>query len=282
APRATPPGVPPAPETDPAFRNGGPSGEYGEPPGPGGARLAPAVVVSIAALVAMGVAATLWFTVGPGDDDAKPSTKTSSSAEASSSDGVNGANGALDPSTPATDGSYSPSGEPSEDQSDPSASPSGTESSGTTTVPAGFRVTDDPEGFTIAVPEYWARTTVGASVFYTSPDDTALIQVFRITEPDYTPLDAVEFANQDLAGRTKNYQERAVGRVASGMENPTSDAAELAYAYDSADAGGRRQCVERVFTATDYTIYAVLTCAPAEQSPLERTVLETALDHFDP
>lgn len=266
------PGLP-APDTELSFRIGGGEADDGEPPDPG--RRAPVVAIVAAAVAAVGIAATLWFTVGPGDEDGKPTAGPSASAAASS--GESTTDPSASPSASAIDDPYFPSDEPSADPS-----PSDSASTGTTTAPDGYRITADPEGFTLAVPEDWSRTTVGASVFYTSSDGTALVQIFEITEPGYTPADAVDYANKDLARRAADYKERSVGPVSSGPENPSGDAAELVYAYDSAETGGVRECVERVFTATDDTIYAVLTCASAEQSPLERQVLDTALAHFEP
>ncbi|MEU3601361.1 hypothetical protein ABZ714_21970 [Streptomyces sp. NPDC006798] len=269
------PPVLPAPDTEPSIRIGGGEADDGEPPDPG--RRAPVVAIVAAALAAVGIAATLWFTVGPGDEDGKPTAGSSASAAASSGES------APAPSASASDPA-SASDDPAFPSDEPSAGPSSSDSASTdtTTAPDGYRVTTDPEGFTLAVPEDWSRSTVGASVFYTSPDGTALVQIFEITEPGYTPADAVDYANKDLAGRAADYKARSVGPVTGGPENPSGDAAELVYAYDSAETGGVRECVERVFTATDYTIYAVLTCASAEQSPLERQVLDTALAHFEP
>ncbi len=151
------------------------------------------------------------------------------------------------------------------------------------TEPApGFEIVDDEEGFTLAVPEGWERTSGNAGVFYKAADERSLLQIFTITEPDLTPLEAVGLASDSLSQTTEEYREYSLGLVTGGAENPGDDAAELHYAYLSETAGGMRECIERAFTATDGEKYAVLACAPAENSPYHRTVLETALEHFTP
>ncbi|MFF3552142.1 hypothetical protein ACFYXL_01845 [Streptomyces tsukubensis] len=260
-PPSFPPAVPgPGPDPEPEFRIGGTTGRpFGGADGAVGTkgtgavrRRPPAVVVVAAALAALAVASVLWFTAGPGaDDDAKTP--------------------AAEPSTSETSGSSSAPPE----SADPSPS-------GSAAVPDGYEVLTDPVGFTLAVPENWSRTTQGSSVFYLSPDGRSLVEVFEITEPGYTPVEAVEKADEGLAAQATDYLKHGLGPVAGGPENPSGDAAELLYAYSSTDASGPRQCIERVFTATDYTLYAVLTCAPAEESPDRRTLLDNALAHFAP
>ncbi|QDY79679.1 hypothetical protein [Streptomyces qinzhouensis] len=220
------------------------------------------VVVIASVLAAAAVAAVLWFTAGPGgQDDGEPSTAAPSASD----------------STDSTDGT-----DPSED-ADPSASASAESSpSGSPEVPDGYEVVTDPAGFTLAVPDGWSRITQGSSVFYMSPDRRSLVQVFEVTESGYTPLKAVRDADESLALRATDYLQYDLGPVVSGPENPSGDAAELRYGYTSTGTGGQRQCIERAFTATDATLYAVLGCVPGEQSPAQRTLLDNALAHFTP
>ncbi|MEW1546269.1 serine/arginine repetitive matrix protein 2 [Streptomyces tsukubensis] len=268
----------PWPDPEPEFRIGGTAGRPSG--GTGGAvgvedagtvrRRPPAVAVVAAALAAVAVASVLWFTAGPGaDDDAKTPTSEPSASETSEPSEGSDASGSADGTDPSGTSSAPP------ESADPSPSASAT-------VPDGYEVRTDPVGFTLAVPQDWSRTIQGGSVFYTSPDGRSLVQVFEITEPGYTPVEAVEKADEGLAAQAADYLRHGLGPVAGGPENPSGDAAELLYAYSSTDAGGPRECIERVFTAADYALYAVLTCAPAEESPAERTLLDNALAHFAP
>ncbi|MGW7353795.1 hypothetical protein [Streptomyces sp. NPDC054784] len=255
----------------------GPGGGPG--PGQGGFWLNRPLAVGlavVAAAAAVGVAA--WIGLG-GDGDGSPSQAdgTSTTAPAPGPDGG-------DP-TEGTD--------PPQDMPSPSA-PDGTEGIGGTDdgtngtpapadPPPGFRLAEDTEGFTLAVPTGWERTTGDTGVvFYTAPDDQSLLQVFRITEVGMTPLEATREASSNLSHQAAGYSELSVGPAGGGPENPRGDAAELHYSYDSADGGGRRECVERVFTAIDAERYALLACAPADEPAVRTKVLTTATQHFVP
>ncbi|MFE1962794.1 hypothetical protein [Streptomyces sp. NPDC059479] len=233
----------------------------------------PLVVIAVAAVLGAGAVAA-WITLGrDGSEDgsaAGPGVSVSESAYPSDS------SDSLDSSAPSTDaGTDTPSatdvtGDPSTD--DPS----------TGVLPPGFQVAEDPKGFTIAVPEGWERSSRSNGVFYTTSDESSLIQVFAISEENMTSLDLVQQSSADLAARNKGYTEVAVGTVVGGDENPAGDAAELVYSYDSDKAGGRRQVIERVFTATDGGQYAVLVATPAGEVADLRQLLGTVLEPFEP
>ncbi|MFF0446777.1 hypothetical protein ACFYT4_10230 [Streptomyces sp. NPDC004609] len=228
------------------------------------------VVVAAAAAVLAAAGTAVWLTTAAGDDKNTATPGPAASAAPSGTDSV--------PSEPdvsaGTAGDTYASEEPpgGEDTATPSAS----------SPPPAFRITEDEEGFTIAVPEGWERTSGRNGVFYTAGDRRSLLQVFVISETFMTPLGAVRAASEGLAARTEEYRELSRGPVGGGPENPEGDAAELHYAYRSEEAGGVRECVERAFTATNGTKYAVLACAPAEQPGERHSVLTTALEHFAP
>ncbi|AXK34557.1 serine/arginine repetitive matrix protein 2 [Streptomyces armeniacus] len=249
----------------------GPRAGGGTGPGGGGAGGAAGrpwpgrpVVVGLTVAAALGAVGTAaWLSVD-GDEDGPPRA-----------DGP----GATAPP------SAGPDGTPQDGPSAEGADGADGETADTTTaaeLPPDFRRIKDDEGFTVAVPEGWERTSGPNGVFYTAPDERSLLQIFRITEAGMTPLEAAREASDNLSGQADGYRELSVGPVTGGPENPDGDAAELHYAYDSADAGGRRECVERVFTAIDGERYALLSCAPDDEPGTRRTVLTTALDHFVP
>ncbi|MCB5169984.1 hypothetical protein LG634_34930 [Streptomyces bambusae] len=155
----------------------------------------------------------------------------------------------------------------------PEASPSPSPSAGG--APDGFRVTDDPKGFTLAVPQDWARSEEDTGVFFRSADGESLLQVFRVDEADMTPLDAVRGASGTLASNP-GYAEVSVGEVPGQDGRP---AAELVYEYDGS-TGNRRRGVERVFVTPGGEKYAVLVRAPASAWPRQQEVLTAALDAF--
>ncbi|MFG2880393.1 hypothetical protein ACGFYU_36180 [Streptomyces sp. NPDC048337] len=242
-PPPLPPGPPPVP---------GPPG----PPHDPRARapwLTPATAGVAVAAVVLGAAA-VWFVMR--DDEP-----------------VREAHGTMTPSATATATGPTSSRTPTKSAS-PSPSPS---TSTSASAAAGHTTLTDPNGFRIAVPEGWNREENGTGVFYRSPDRTALIQVFRVVEPELSPLDAVQGASKDLRARTPNYSEVRVGEVPGG-----AGAAELVYEYDSAESNGRRRGVERVLFAEDGNKWAVLVAGPAAEWPRTQEHLAAALGAFRP
>ncbi|MER5931635.1 hypothetical protein [Streptomyces sp. NPDC002054] len=178
-----------------------------------------------------------------------------------------------------------PSGSPSREEPAPgpeesespsvSASPSPSPSSSASGGAGGHRVVTDAEGFTAAVPADWNREETPNGVFYRSPDRTALLQFFPVTEPELSPLDAVKGASAGLRSGTSGYTEIRVGTVPDG-----SGAAELVYEYDSAESKGRRRGVERVLLLPGGAKWAVLAAGPAGEWPRTQENLKAALEAF--
>lgn len=143
----------------------------------------------------------------------------------------------------------------------------------------------DDAGFTLAVPEGWDRSESKQGVFYTSPDESSLIQIFTITEPDTTPLESLRVAADSLStSLSKDGYEQSSLEATSAPEGAsdvvTDDAAELVYSYDSEKLGARRKVVDFSFTAQDGTQYAVLVAGPESEWPGQRDRLATALSRF--
>lgn len=227
-------------------------------------RITPLTAGLAVAVLAAGAAA-LWFTAGAGGggddgrDDARNRTASAPADEVT------------DPDTGFADGT--------EDTASETSDATGTESPDAETPPPGFVVQDDEEGFRIAVPEEWSeRTERTGGVFYAPFGSGELLQVFRVSEPGMTALEAVRAASEDRSV-SPGFEEVRIGAV----DHPLGgEAAELVYAYDSEETGSRRRVVERVFTASDGRLYAVLVAAPDEQWPRHEEILSTAVTHFDP
>ncbi|MEV0884515.1 serine/arginine repetitive matrix protein 2 [Streptomyces microflavus] len=235
-------------------------------------RITPLTAGLAVAVLAAG-AAVLWFTVGGGGDDGGRDDARGRTASAPAEEATDPAAPDGDPDTGFPDGTGDDASEPS----DPAAT--GTESPDAGDPPPGFVTQDDEEGFRIAVPEEWGvRTRDTGGVFYKPFGSSELLQVFRVSEPGITALEAVRAASEDRSV-SPGFEEVRIGAV----DNPLGgEAAELVYAYDSEDSGGRRQVAERVFTASDGRLYAVLVAAPDEQWPRHEEILSTAVTHFDP
>ncbi|WP_405636698.1 photosystem II reaction center PsbP family protein [Streptomyces sp. NBC_01178] len=275
------PPVPPVPPGDPRAAAPDPyaGAEPCVPPGPQGPynnltggyataaasrsvrdRITPLTAGIAAAVLAAG-AAGLWSASAGGDDGGRDDARgRTASAAAEEHPG---------PADPGAEGA-----------GDRTGTPSGTPGTGSPDAPPpGYLVRDDAEGFRITVPEEWGeRSEKNGAVFYKPLAGAELIQVFRVSEPGMTALEAVTAASEGLSANP-GFAEIRLGPVAgpSGGE-----AAELVYAYDSEESGSRRQVVERVFTASDGRLYAVLVAAPDSQWPRHEEILDLAVTRFDP
>ncbi|MET9854550.1 serine/arginine repetitive matrix protein 2, partial [Streptomyces sp. NPDC006450] len=254
-PPASPPGA--APAQDPYPYPAYPYPQTGQPVQPAAPRrwLTPTTAAVAVAALAIG-AASVWFVARDTGEEPAHAGPTASVAP--------------------------PSGEVSPTPSDPatrSASP--TASASPTPSPSGsdpaHETVRDAKGFTIAVPAGWAREDGATGVFYRSPDRAALLQIFQVSEPELTPLAAVQGASTYLRAQTTGYQEIRVGPATDAPEG-----GELVYEYDSAESHGRRRGVERVFVAEDGKKWAVLTAGPAGEWTLTQAHHAAALSAFRP
>lgn len=243
---------PPPPRPD--FAPPTPWPEVQEPPPPSsppGRTRRFAVVVLGAAVLGAAVATTVVL-LGRGDD-AGPDPKPTGTSAAPTSSGP-----------------------------EPTPTPTPTPTGG---LPAGYREVADDAGFTLAVPEGWDRSESKQGVFYTSPDESSLVQIFTITEPDTTPLESLRVASDSLSTSLSKdgYEQSSLEETSApegASEEVTDDAAELVYSYDSEKLGARRKVVDFSFTTQDGTQYAVLVAGPESEWPEQRDRLATALSRF--
>ncbi|MFF0472334.1 hypothetical protein [Streptomyces sp. NPDC004284] len=261
---APPPPPPPqyspqyGPGHDPQYVPESGGWQYPAPPLPAPrprSRAALAAGVAVAVLAAGSVGA--WAVWGGGKDGKDPVAGPPASVSAPTSE------------------SESPS--PSSEL--PSESPSDTSAPMDDMPPPGYHGVEDPQGFTIAVPEGWNRTESDQGVFYNAPDGQSLVQVFVVHEAGLTPYDALRGASEDGRTNKPGYEELSLERV-TGEPGAPADSAELVYAYDR--EGGRRKVVDRAFTGADGNHYAILAAGPETAWPKQREVLRVALDHFAP
>ncbi|NUO42721.1 MAG: hypothetical protein HOV82_11850 [Streptomyces sp.] len=258
-PWTTPPpqphGPPPQPYVPPPQPYVPPPQPYVPPPPPppsGGPRRL-LVVLTVMAVLGSGVGAGVWFLTRDGsvgaDATPAPSVVVTSSA-----------------STPTT----------------PEATPSVTTFESPPASPgpaAGYRLAEDPVGYTIVVPEGWTRRQKqgekAAVVFYDAPDDGRQLQIFRLAED--SPGESLRQAENDPGfgfARQPGYQalERDEGTTWS----------ELTYRYDDEDKGAR-QVIDHRFEAADGTLYAIRASGPEDLSPAQvREPLSMALSSFCP
>ncbi|MFD6529127.1 serine/arginine repetitive matrix protein 2 [Streptomyces sp. NPDC060184] len=210
--------------------------------------------------------AALWFTLAK-DDDHHP-TAQGASASASVSESASAAEGAAGQDT-----GEEPAAEPTGEGPAPTD-----EETATATPEPGYATVADQRGFTVFVPEEWQhRTEDDHGVYYTSDDGTSLLQIWQVTGVT-SAMDAVHAASESRSA-SPGFQEISVEAV----DSPDGgDAAELVYAYDHEATGTRRQVVDRVFTASDGRLYALLVAAPDTAWPLHEEILAQAVAGFDP
>ncbi|MGQ4483336.1 hypothetical protein [Streptomyces sp. SAS_276] len=212
-----------------------------------------------AAAVGVAVSLVLTFVVDRGDDDAK---------------GGGGHTVAASSSTPGTSQS-----------TDVSPSPSPSPSASTPELPPGYRSFDDPEGFRIAYPDGWTRSTVASTygidvVNYRSGDGEHRLQVYQVAEP--TPAASFELYLSDQTPKPAGFRKLDLQTLDDGSFTGT----RLEYTADSLkgepDIGTWHVYDER-FVASDGAIYAIAAYGPdADGHADELELLATAVTWFCP
>ncbi|MGW2585243.1 hypothetical protein ACWCYZ_28660 [Streptomyces virginiae] len=249
-----PPPPPPSypPPRPPAGGPGGPGGRGG-PGVPGRHRpWKVPLLVALGAVVVGGCAVAGWLVLR--DEEPK------APAAAPSASGSPAAPSGAGPNTAPGAASSSP----------PSASPS---------VPPPYTVVRDDAGFSVAVPAGWERSLDedGSGSFYRRPGDrSALIQIFRVSEPDSVgTCELLRISSQDLGQRRPGYQEVSL--------DPTpGESCELVYEYDNQESHGRRRAIERITVAPDGRRWALLAAGPATDGTAVRANLTAAVESFRP
>ncbi|MFD5414650.1 hypothetical protein [Streptomyces nojiriensis] len=238
---------PPPPPRPPAY----PPRPPGDgPDGPGRERSWKVpLLVALGAAVVGGCAVAGWFVLGDGE----PKAPTAA------------------PSAPGTP--VPPSG------TGPQAAPTATASSASPSVPPPYTVVRDDGGFSVAVPAGWERShdEDGSGSFYRRPGDrSALVQIFRVTEPGGVgACELLRTSSQDLGKRRPGYQEVSLDPVPGGS-------CELVYEYDNQESHGRRRAIERITVAPDGGRWALLAAGPAADGTAVRANLTAAVESFRP
>lgn len=243
----SPPPPPPPPSYPPRPPGGGP-----DRPGGQGREQSWKVplLVAIGAAVVGGCAVAGWFVLGDGDPKAPAAAPSA-------------------PGTPVPPSGTGPHAPPTASSSASSASPS---------VPPAYTVVRDDGGFSVAVPSGWERSydESGSGSFYRRPGDrSALVQIFRVTEPD--DLGACELLriSSQAIGDRPGYREVSLDPAPGGS-------CELVYEYDNQESHGRRRAIERITVAPDGRRWALLAAGPAADGTAVRANLTAAVESFKP
>ncbi|MCI3276034.1 hypothetical protein [Streptomyces cylindrosporus] len=185
---------------------------------------------------------------------------------------------AASPSVSASSTGVSPSTSPTlEDTAVPSPSASA--------PPAGYELSDDTEGFRIAVPEGWSRSSVAsqhgiAVVNYRSPDREHRLQVYQVAEA--SPAASFKLYLSDQVPKPPGFRKLDLQTLDDGEFTGS----RLEYVADSLNGEpdiGTWHVYDERFVAADGNIYAIAAYGPdADGSGSELTNLTTALDWFCP
>ncbi|MGW5058857.1 hypothetical protein ACWEQ2_16325 [Streptomyces sp. NPDC004096] len=232
------------------------------PAAPGGLnrRVLWSVVVG-AAVVGVGVSLVLSLVIGPGDDKGDKR----SAASAATTPGPTGAT--------ESSGAPSPTGGPASPSTSPSA------------LPTGYASRDDGEGFRIAVPEGWTRSTVKSTygirvVNYRSADHSHRIQVYQVAES--SPDASFELYLSAATAKPAGFKEISLRNLDDG-EFTGSRLEYLADTIKREPAVGPWHVYDERFVAADGNIYAIAVYGPdADGRDDELQLLTTALNWFCP
>lgn len=222
-------------------------------------RLVWSVVVGAAA-VGVAVSLVLTLVVGKGGDDGKrPVAAGSTSAPASSPE---------QSASPYAEGTASPSASPS-----------------ASAPPDGYELRDDAEGFRIAVPKGWKRSTVPsqygiAVVNYRSADKKHRLQVYQVQEE--SPDASFQLYLSDQTRKPSGFEKLDLQRLDDGEFTGS----RLEYVADSLSGEpdiGTWHVYDERFVAADGNIYAIASYGPdADGRDDELAYLTSALAWFCP
>ncbi|MEU6321214.1 hypothetical protein [Streptomyces sp. NPDC047009] len=198
----------------------------------------------------------------------------------SGNDGKNDRGAAASPSTSTVPTQHSdipapPS--PTDASLSPTASPSA--------LPAGYRSYADAEGFRIALPEGWKRSTVKSSygiqvVNYRSPDRRHRLQVYQVAEP--SPDASFQLYLSPDTAKPAGFRELALEQLDDG-EFTGSRLEYLADTIRGEPDVGTWHVFDERFVAVDAKIYAIAVYGPdADGRDDELKLLTTALAWFCP
>ncbi|MGW0768479.1 hypothetical protein [Streptomyces sp. NPDC002676] len=245
---------------------GGPV-EPGQAPAPAGGFSRRTVWSVLAGAAVVGVAVSLVLTLVVKNGDGNSPKRASGSPSASVS-------------APASTVSESPT--PSDE---PTESPSASVSASPSELPAGYESYEDAEGFRIARPKGWSRSSVQSSygiavVSYRSPDRQHRLQVYQVAES--SPDASFEQYLSDATPKPDGFQELNLENLDQG-DFVGSRLEYLAGSIKGEPDVGTWHVYDERFVAGDGNIYAIAAYGPdSDGGDDELALLNNALGWFCP
>lgn len=147
-------------------------------------------------------------------------------------------------------------------------------------VPEGFRLHQDPTGFSVAVPEEWTTVTGnGTAVSFVDPASGSSLLVDQTATPEDDPV--ADWVDQERSVSESLTDYELVGQI-QGFEQRGWEGADWEFTY-AAEGGGRGHKLNRnLITAPGERAYALLWTAADEQWAERRPAFDTVFSSFQP
>ncbi|CAL9353618.1 Serine_threonine-protein kinase PknD [Nocardiopsis dassonvillei] len=143
---------------------------------------------------------------------------------------------------------------------------------------SGTTWSEDPEGFTVLVPDGWIRRVSGASVFYDAPDSGAYLQVDRTAHPTDDEYRHVLDQEQTTDGRLEEYERIRIEDVTD--RTPFHSAADWEFSWTT--EGRERRVLARNIAVSPGVHYTVVWAAPTDVWFDQGDMRTAVLDSFEP
>jgi eukaryotic-like serine/threonine-protein kinase len=221
--------------------------------------------VLVAAMAGAGVSAAALLVNR--DADRGPSHTTSAPPGTTAAPGPSGSG----PSSP-----RSPAGSTSPASASVPSTTAGPASDDRPTAPSGYRVADDPAGFSLAVPDGFTRVPQGERVFYMSPDRTFRLGI-RVAAPEPDgPLGVMRRAAAGGPDTNPGYHD---GKV-TGTTHAGNPAALWEFTWNGFTAAEGSRHTYDLCWEEDGRMYDVWVSAPVGKVREAREYFDVAVDTF--
>ncbi|OII66676.1 serine/threonine-protein kinase, partial [Streptomyces sp. CC77] len=180
----------------------------------------------------------------------------------------------------AGDGGSPPGGGPSATAA-PRAGTSAEAAVGTSGTPEGWRRVQDPEGFSLLVPEGWTRQTDGDQIDYTPDNGRHRIRISVDRSPDFeNPYMHMLDVERRLKDRLPEY--RRIQLHANTFRDQLESCLWEFTWQEEKDHPGRRHAIDQVYYTDGGTEYALYMSSPEESWATTREQFEIVLRHWRP
>jgi serine/threonine protein kinase len=177
-------------------------------------------------------------------------------------------------STPA--GSSRPNSTQAAERSPTSGGIAGPDAPAADPLPPGFRLHNDPTGFTVAVPVGWTRSTEGPRTYFKEPDGGRFLLVDQTTEPKDDPLADWQANEPSVADRLDGYERISLDRVEYRGWN-TAD-----WEFTWQGRNGQIHVLNRNVRVSDGRAYALYWSIPEQQWDDSREMFDVVAQSFLP